>query len=345
MMPSEPTQDALAPPSHIVDLAVEVSGWSPCRSKRGVVIFQGGDVVSHGYNYKPREFACDGSAACKSTCRVEAVHAEQQALLVAGRKAEGAELLHVKTVNGQLVASGGPSCVQCSKLSVACGIAGVWLYHAEGWRRYSMYDFHRLSLLAADPGVGGGLTSAELSAAATACEAQGNIHDKQQNEETNIGLINCTRGRHWHELATKISGVAFRPGVGGGPENRCTKCDQPILEEVLCGDCLYERDGPTSGVGWGSSSPWQPMETAPRAESGRRKVIDVWCVTDDHESAKFYFGATMSGVKDQMLWQGRVSEVYWLDGAWRPATGLRMHGLTVTPVAWMPLPDPPTETK
>ena len=86
---------------------------------------------------------------------------------------------------------------------------------------------------------------------------------------------------------------------------------------------------------------WQPMESAPRPESGRRKVIDVWCVTDDHESAKFYFGNTMSGVKDRMMWQGRVCEVYWLDGAWRPATGLRLHGLTVTPIAWMPLPDAP----
>lgn len=87
---------------------------------------------------------------------------------------------------------------------------------------------------------------------------------------------------------------------------------------------------------------WQPIETAPRPSRGRRKVIDVWCVTDDHESAKFYFGNTMCGVKDRMMWQGRVNEVYWLDGAWRPATGLRMHGLTVTPTHWMPLPLPPS---
>jgi deoxycytidylate deaminase len=319
---SEPTQDALAPPSHIVDLAVEVSGWSPCRSKRGVVIFQGGDVVSHGYNYKPREFACDGSAACKSTCRVEAVHAEQQALLVAGRKAEGAELLHVKTVNGQLVASGGPSCVQCSKLSVACGIAGVWLYHAEGWRRYSMYDFHRLSLLAADPGVGGGLTSAELSAAATACEAQGNIHDKQQNEETNIGLINCTRGRHWHELATKISGVAFRPGVGGGPENRCTKCDQPILEEVLCGDCLYERDGPTSGVGWGSSSPSRTVQLGVIEFHSER--VNPGLIS------RFY--AVVKDLRDS----GSIVDLWLMD----IATVLKEHGYQMTITTDKPMPRP-----
>jgi deoxycytidylate deaminase len=138
------------PPSHIIDLAVEVSVWSPCRSKRGVVVFRGENVVAHGYNYKPRGFECDGTDACKATCRDEAVHAEQQALLSSSpRQADGADLLHVKTVDGQLVASGGPSCVQCSKLALACGIAGVWLYLATGWRRYDMQTFHRLSLEAA----------------------------------------------------------------------------------------------------------------------------------------------------------------------------------------------------
>jgi hypothetical protein len=88
-------------------------------------------------------------------------------------------------------------------------------------------------------------------------------------------------------------------------------------------------------------SGWQPIATAPRPERGRRKVVDVWCVTDDPETAKFYFGATCSGVKDEHLWQGRVSEVYWLDGAWRPGAGLRRHGLTCTPTHWMPLPEPP----
>lgn len=139
------------PPTHIVDLAIEVSGWSPCRSKRGVVIFRRGDVISHGHNFKPIGFECDGSEACKATCRIEAVHAEQNALIAAGGrpKTDGADLLHVKTVDGKLFASGGPSCVQCSKLVLACGIAGVWLYHDAGWKRYDSADFHRKSLEAA----------------------------------------------------------------------------------------------------------------------------------------------------------------------------------------------------
>lgn len=88
-------------------------------------------------------------------------------------------------------------------------------------------------------------------------------------------------------------------------------------------------------------SHWQPIETAPKPERGRKVIIDVWAVTDDYESARFYFGNTCCGVKDEMQWQGRVSEVYWFKGAWRPATGLMMHGLMVTPTHWMPLPEPP----
>ena len=136
------------PPAHIIDLAVQVSGWSPCRSKRGVVIFTGEHAVAHGYNYKPRGFDCDQTVACKATCRREAIHAEQQALLSAGPAAAGSDMLHVKTVDGRLVPSGGPSCVQCSKLAVAARIRGVWLYHDAGWQRYPIAEFHRQSLAA-----------------------------------------------------------------------------------------------------------------------------------------------------------------------------------------------------
>lgn len=145
--PSAPREDQ-KPPQHIIDLAVEVSGWSPCRSKRGVVVFSEGNVISIGHNYKPRGFECDGSEACKTTCRREAVHAEQSALMAAGSRAHASELIHVKTIEGKLVASGGPSCVECSKLARAAGIAWVWLYHEDGWRRYDGKEFHALSLAA-----------------------------------------------------------------------------------------------------------------------------------------------------------------------------------------------------
>jgi deoxycytidylate deaminase len=110
------------------------------------VLFRGDDIAAHGYNYKPRGFDCDGSVACKATCRVEAIHAEQQALLSLGRHTNGTDMLHVKTVDGRLVASGGPSCVECSKLVLIAGVTFVWLYHVDGWRRYEASEFHRLSV-------------------------------------------------------------------------------------------------------------------------------------------------------------------------------------------------------
>lgn len=146
--------EALNPPAHIVELAVEVSGWSPCQSKRGVVIFdrENGNVVSHGHNHKPKGFECDGSDACKATCRIEAIHAEQDALMHAPRMpTDTCDMLHVKTVDGKLVPSDAPSCVQCSKLALAGGVKGFWLFHEDGWKRYDIAEFHRLSLRSAAP--------------------------------------------------------------------------------------------------------------------------------------------------------------------------------------------------
>lgn len=141
-------EQEMQPPSHIVDLAVEISVMSPCRSKRGAVVFQpsNGNLVSHGYNYKPRGFGCDGSEVCKQTCRTEAIHAEQQALFAGGKWVEGSDLLHVRTIDGLVVPSGGPSCAQCSKLALVTGIVGVWLFHETGWRRYAIVEFHQLSI-------------------------------------------------------------------------------------------------------------------------------------------------------------------------------------------------------
>jgi hypothetical protein len=64
------------------------------------------------------------------------------------------EMLHVKVeqVNGVWVGvtSGGPSCPDCSKLILECGIAGMWLYEdsPEGPRlvRYTADEFHDLTL-------------------------------------------------------------------------------------------------------------------------------------------------------------------------------------------------------
>jgi hypothetical protein len=120
--------------------------------------------------------------------------------------------------------------------------------------------------------------------------------------------------------------------------------DWAELEQIVRDAVAYLRTLPDPPVlPRSASSPqgWQDIATAPRP-SGRRKVIDVWCYTDDHEAAKFYFGASMCGVKDRTMWQGRVCDVYWRDGAWRPVGGIQHHSLTVTPTHWIDLPAPPS---
>lgn len=132
-----------APPAHVVTFAIEAAMRSPCRSKRGVAIWnQNGQLVSTGYNRQVAPFVCDGSERCKRHCSELAVHAEQDALLEAHCSVAGMEMLHVKAEGGHLMVSGVPSCVACSKLIVAARLKAMWLYHHDGWRRYEAEDFH-----------------------------------------------------------------------------------------------------------------------------------------------------------------------------------------------------------
>lgn len=139
------------PPQDIIDWAIRLSTISPCRSKRGVVTWRENAPpvyrrISAGYNRPPQTFTCDGSIKCKSQCSYTALHAEQVAILTADCSLGDAEMLHVKTVDGLLIPSGGPSCVACSKLILFSCLRGVWLYHENGWRFYGAREFHSLSL-------------------------------------------------------------------------------------------------------------------------------------------------------------------------------------------------------
>lgn len=135
-----------------VAIALAAAADSPCRSQRGAVAFtgnelEGRELVAVGFNVKP-DGTCDGSDECKATCRREAVHAEQALLASGVDLAAGGvvEVLHVKRAGGRLAVSGGPDCVECSKLLLFAGVAAVWLNHADGWRRYPIEEFHRLSI-------------------------------------------------------------------------------------------------------------------------------------------------------------------------------------------------------
>lgn len=180
------------PPQGAIDIAVQMSTYSPCQSKRGATIFawRGGAVhiLGRGYNHKTK-FECDSSDACKATCRIDAVHAEQMALINAAKTGfiVGMEALHVKAVDGVLVPSGGPSCVECSKLLRASGIAAVWLYHANGWQQYEIDDFHTQSL------IGSVSVSSEAERALERAGAQ------RQPTDPHIRPVSPTRGSLAHD--------------------------------------------------------------------------------------------------------------------------------------------------
>lgn len=144
----------MSPPQFAIDAAVQLAITSPCcKSKRGVVIYQPGDggmLISGGHNAPPRPLGCDGSHACMANCAKLCEHAEMEALRdMNAHYLDQLELLHVKTVDGQLVVSGGPSCWQCSRsIARERRVVGVWLFHDTGWRRYTTEDFHKLTLKA-----------------------------------------------------------------------------------------------------------------------------------------------------------------------------------------------------
>lgn len=150
------------PSNVIIGLAEQQARSSSClKSKRGAVVYAPSSLTAYGrgFNGQPEGFACTGSAACRKACGMICEHAEARAIreAIAFRAAGAgwlADLVHVKIgSDGLLVAGGGPSCVQCSRLIVDVGFIGkVWLYeeHAGGgapsWVRYTADSFHQITL-------------------------------------------------------------------------------------------------------------------------------------------------------------------------------------------------------
>jgi deoxycytidylate deaminase len=145
----------MKPPESAIKAALEAAQMSPCRSQRGAAVFLLDDywpqVAGSGCNYLPGDEVCDRSDACRARCKRTAVHAEQDAILWLPAHVRGKplEVVHVKRdPSGNVAVSGGPSCLECSKLMYAAGIAAVWLHHVDGWRRYPIDEFHQLTLAA-----------------------------------------------------------------------------------------------------------------------------------------------------------------------------------------------------
>ena len=144
-----------------IDHALAVAERSPCRSKRGVVLFNASTGASRGegFNGPPALLPCPGRTVCAGTCGQRSVHAEMRALRSAAVYArhhdlDNIELVHVELAApdlvrieidrsadglpiggaphrlvGQVVACGGPSCWQCAREILDVGfVQGVWLY-------------------------------------------------------------------------------------------------------------------------------------------------------------------------------------------------------------------------
>lgn len=134
--------------------ATEAAALSTCKkSQRGAALFYPGQesrgVMATGYNALVTG-QCTGTLTCRAKCSKRCEHAEAAAIRVAATCSQqywaGLHLLHVETVDGKLVASGPPSCWQCSRLIAQWRVGAVWLYHPEGWRQYDGGEFHRLTM-------------------------------------------------------------------------------------------------------------------------------------------------------------------------------------------------------
>lgn len=150
--------DLVAPPPEVIDLAVRAANTSPCaKSKRGVVLFfvnvNGGlRFSSAGFNSPPGGLSCLRTEACAERCASYCVHAEQRALAAVrhGDPISRLEAVHVKTVDGQLVAGGGPSCLPCANAVLDAEIAAFWLYEVgepPRWRRYTAREFYDATVI------------------------------------------------------------------------------------------------------------------------------------------------------------------------------------------------------
>lgn len=158
-----------SPPIFAITQAICIAKESPCRSKRGVIIYDPCKIFFvSSHNGPPEPFICPGRDRCRGKCSQLAVHAETRALrCVAGIGRRDLELVHVELapepillsasgfdVDRSVIACNGPSCVSCSKeILDAQSIAGIWLYEiavspndGAAWRRYSAVEFHRSSL-------------------------------------------------------------------------------------------------------------------------------------------------------------------------------------------------------
>lgn len=96
-----------------MNIAYEVAQLSRCnRKKVGAIIVKDGNIVSFGYNGTPRGFCneCEENNVTKD----EVIHAEMNAILKAGKDAQGATMYVTMS-----------PCIQCAKTIKQSGLKCV----------------------------------------------------------------------------------------------------------------------------------------------------------------------------------------------------------------------------
>lgn len=169
-----------------IQTALAAAARSPCRSKRGVALYDPSTGAHRGSGHNgPPGGSCPGRAVCAGTCGQRSVHAEVRALRDAmrvwipnhgGGERGALDLVHVEleppfvdivAPDPRVVVCSGPSCPGCAAQILDVGfVGGVWLYEmgtppdelAEAarrgiavlmrpfWRRYSAQEFYRVTL-------------------------------------------------------------------------------------------------------------------------------------------------------------------------------------------------------
>lgn len=134
-----------------INAAVAAARESGCKkSQRGAVAFDIHSlaIVGSGANTPPAGW-CTGSERCREVCPKLCIHAEMNALRRVRSPYREVDIVHAKIVDDELVAGGGPSCWQCARdMRHDDRVRGVWLFHEEGWRRYTISEFYALTMTA-----------------------------------------------------------------------------------------------------------------------------------------------------------------------------------------------------
>lgn len=135
-VPPEALMNPPTPPLQTIELALAVAARSPCRSKRGVVIYDRstGDCLGTGFNGPPSG-ECPGRTVCAGNCGQRSVHAEMRAIRDVERRQQplislDLNLIHVElAAGGNVTACKGPRCWQCASVILDVGfVSSVWLY-------------------------------------------------------------------------------------------------------------------------------------------------------------------------------------------------------------------------